>query len=106
MPLAAIAAPTSGSLRYEAAVSIIRYPSARASSTAAWVSSGGVWKTPNPSAGKSTPLLRRMSCRGAAFIRISMPAEPSWFGLSREWDDDAGWQHVPHDLEAEYVRLR
>src|ERR1700761_2649319 len=34
-----------------------RYPAARASSTARWVSSGGTWKTPKPSCGISTPSL-------------------------------------------------
>ncbi len=37
-----------------------RYPVASAASTAAAVSSGGVWKTPNPSAGITTPLFRVM----------------------------------------------
>src|ERR1044071_6061909 len=33
-----------------------RYPADRAASTASRVSSGGVWKTPSPMAGRSTPL--------------------------------------------------
>src|ERR1700759_2240917 len=36
-----------------------RDPAARASSTARWVSSGGTWKTPNPTCGISTPSLSR-----------------------------------------------
>src|ERR1700761_3822275 len=36
-----------------------RYPAARASSTARWVSSGGTWNTPNPTCGISTPSLSR-----------------------------------------------
>src|ERR1700744_6250377 len=36
-----------------------RYPAARASSTARWVSSGGTWKTPKPTCGISTPSLSR-----------------------------------------------
>src|ERR1700759_1056963 len=36
-----------------------RYPAARASSTARWVSSGGTWKTPNPTCGISIPSLSR-----------------------------------------------
>src|SRR6266851_4601466 len=35
-----------------------RYPVLRAASTASAVCSGGVWNTPNPSAGIWTPLLR------------------------------------------------
>ena len=34
-----------------------RYPTSSAASTAAVVSSGGVWNTPKPMAGISTPLL-------------------------------------------------
>jgi len=44
-----------------AAVSICRYPTLSAVSTAAAVSSGGLWKTPRPSAGIRTPLFSSSS---------------------------------------------
>src|SRR3954451_2168319 len=48
-----------------------RYPVARAVSTAAAVCSGGVWKTPKPRAGISTPLFRVMV--GASWLDIVKP---------------------------------
>ena len=50
--------PTCSSLPYAAAVSMCRYPRRRAVSTAAALSSGGLWNTPSPIVGRVTPLLR------------------------------------------------
>jgi len=44
----------------------------RAASTAARVSSGGVWNTPRPSAGISTPLLRVTLIMGDSFFRSAV----------------------------------
>src|SRR6266511_5578917 len=46
-----------------------RYPASSAARTASRVSSGGVWKTPRPSAGISTPLLRVMVSMLCPFCR-------------------------------------
>src|SRR3954462_14599301 len=56
MPLWRTPSPTSRSLKYAAAVSIMRYPLPFAASTARTVSAGGLWNTPSPKAGMMTPL--------------------------------------------------
>src|SRR3954471_22620965 len=56
MPLWRMPSPTSRSLKYAAAVSIMRYPLPIAASTARTVSAGGLWNTPSPKAGMMTPL--------------------------------------------------
>src|SRR3954471_24867426 len=56
MPLRRMPSPTSRSLKYAAAVSIMRYPLPMAAPTARTVSAGGLWNTPSPKAGMMTPL--------------------------------------------------
>src|SRR5436190_10148250 len=83
IPEARIAAPTSRSLSYEAAVSTMRYPSAIAVSTAAIVSSGGLWKTPSPRTGIATPLFS-VKVGGVVFVVIRL-----LLGLDLELEDFA-----------------
>src|SRR3984957_9380185 len=61
-----------------------RYPAPSAAATALRVSSGGVWKTPRPIEGSSTPLFRAMfgtSCAMAVLLRMLLPPA----GLRRQF---------------------
>ena len=72
---------------------------ARAASTASRVSSGGVWKTPKPSAGISTPLLRVSDSMPSTFpVRavgnpvmfrsarsVAVPYSPGKCSVAAEW---------------------
>src|SRR5439155_24988514 len=69
-----------------------RYPAPSAARTASRVSSGGVWKTPSPRAGISTPLLRVMIVVGALmpfpflFLLSFVPCRtPRAVGVYRLW---------------------
>src|SRR6266536_4442343 len=60
-----------------------RYPESSAAWTASRVSSGGVWKTPRPSAGISTPLLSVIVSISSTRIQHATTLVLSPFHLSR-----------------------
>jgi len=59
----------------------VAVPASRAASTAAWVSLSGIWKTPNPMMGISTPLLRVKVCM-TCFVSVG-----GLLGVEREAED-------------------
>src|SRR5271165_665129 len=63
-----------------------RYPASSAARTASRVSSGGVWKTPRPSAGISRPLLR-VTVSMVLLLRVGVPGVQGrgWVSAVRVW---------------------
>src|SRR5439155_3896451 len=87
-----------------------------ASSVAAWVTSAGVWKTPSPSAGRSTPLFRvsfgwvasivtlRSSWNQSTDVRTELPWR-SVHVLQRCHDEVVGQLHAGRVDRAVAVRV-